>query len=538
MRELSFLFIFLGSIGVASATDVTFQKLLKPFINTYCVSCHDEDVQKGGIAFHNLESINAKNAPVWKSIWEQVALKDMPPPDKKKQPHSMHRHEFTQSIVKVMEQTFKDSGGFYNHLHPQKGNLLDHDLLFSKIPANSEPPSTPARLWRIDPQEHLTRLNDLVSMEPIFDKTKPGLRARGDMLPIGARIGQNIYLGLESVYHWGGTSFNLHAHIDKFPKVLSTRGGYGFMNYSHLYTVDGNESMRIASQGEKIVRYLALGPQVDASKLAKEGAQPKGKILYFESLKFPKTPVYKLIQDKTASSKNIYEAVKFLYESLTFRRASKGRLNVYMKIVKNSINDLGHEDGVIHGLVPIFLDKYALFRSEIPANRSPDKYGRVMLQDDDLAVAINAAFSYVTPNKYLFASAKTAKLRTKSDVKREVVRILQDDSIRKPVILQFFREFFDYMHAKDIDKDDLALAAAGGKKGDFGKYIVKMIADTDRLVEYILHKDKNVLSELLTTNLAVVPTDYPQKPGIFTEVSKGKPLKGPKKVDSQDGQGS
>ena len=64
--------------------------------------------------------------------------------------------------VYEMEREMQDKGGFDSHRLPAKGNHLDHDLLFGDQLKNLKPTSTPARIWRINPQEHLVRLNELI----------------------------------------------------------------------------------------------------------------------------------------------------------------------------------------------------------------------------------------------------------------------------------------------------------------------------------------------------------------------------------------
>ena len=83
-------------------------------------------------------------------------------------------------------------------------------------------------------------------------------------------------------------------------------------------------------------------------------------------------------------------------------------------------------------------------------------------------------------------------------------RILNDDSIRKPRLLQFFKEYFDYGLAANICKDAKALKSGGGSSGT-GHYSAmnSMIANTDRLIELILQEDQNVFKELLTTNRVI-----------------------------------
>jgi hypothetical protein len=80
-------------------------------------------------------------------------------------------------------------------------------------------------------------------------------------------------------------------------------------------------------------------------------------------------------------------------------------------------------------------------------------------------------------------------------VAKQVQRLLNADKIEKPRILRFFREYFGYDTATEVFKE--------GKDNPEHDPRV-LIEDTDRLVMYILEQDKNVLSELLTTNKAFV----------------------------------
>ena len=94
---------------------------------------------------------------------------------------------------------------------------------------------------------------------------------------------------------------------------------------------------------------------------------------------------------------------------------------------------------------------------------------------------------------------------------------MDDGSIRKPRILRFFQEYFDYHRAPLICKDTDSLKAV--EVHDTGnQYNLKMnylVSETDRLIEYILESDRDVLRELLTTNECVVrvrPTIKEERP--------------------------
>jgi hypothetical protein len=96
-------------------------------------------------------------------------------------------------------------------------------------------------------------------------------------------------------------------------------------------------------------------------------------------------------------------------------------------------------------------------------------------------------------------------MRTRDDVKREVQRMLADDSIRKPRILRFFRDYFDYDLGGYICKDSNALANTGVNTRGTSHYraMFDATASTDRLIELILQEDKDVFKQLLTTDRIV-----------------------------------
>jgi hypothetical protein len=512
-----FLLLLAASKLEANQKD-SFASLARPFLEEYCFHCHDAETQKGKVSFHELNGVSADNADLWKRIWEQVALKEMPPRKKERQPAPLERVRISNWITGELEKALREKGGFTAHMRPVKGNHLDHDLLFGKIPEGLEPPSTPARIWRIHPQEHLTRLNDLISFEPPHDPKQPGLRAHGDGIPANSEGEVKVYFGIDRIIGWVGGSAAYAAAITGFPSALTTIADPGLRNYPMLYSVNGSEATQIASHAEEILRYMAYGPKAEPFQFADnpkdiilpdafKGRDIRGlaqSIFYSKEAKRPLTPVYDLIQAEGTPEDKLTAAVNYLFEALTFRPPTSRETQAYLALLKDSIQALGKEEGVILGLSPIFLDRDALFRPELANYGTADMHGRVMMQGNELALAINAAFCYTAPGKSLKEAAAEGRLATREDVRREVERILDDDSIRKPRILQFFREYFDYDRAGRICKDTTALKAAGG---DIAKYYVTMFsmaASTDRLVEMILQEDKNVLAELLTTTRVVL----------------------------------
>ena len=121
-------------LATRGADPASFDSFVKPFLTTYCVDCHGADTQESGVALHQLDGVTSENAEIWKSIWEQVALKEMPPQDGGDLPELMQRHSLSVWITDQLQNAMQSKGGFQAHLMPAKGNHLDHDLLFGELP--------------------------------------------------------------------------------------------------------------------------------------------------------------------------------------------------------------------------------------------------------------------------------------------------------------------------------------------------------------------------------------------------------------------
>ena len=144
------------------------------------------------------------------------------------------------------------------------------------------------------------------------------------------------------------------------------------------------------------------------------------------------------------------------------------------------------------GLSAVFLDRDALFRPELVESGNPDQHGRVMLQDWELGLAVNHALRYIKPDAQLRKAIVEGRMRTRIDVEREVTRMIADDSIRKPRVLRFFRDFFDYDLGGYICKDTKALGETGVSTRGTSHYraMFDATASTDRLIELTFRKTR------------------------------------------------
>jgi hypothetical protein len=519
------LIVSCGLLSVAHAETYTpgqtvnkdFDTFARPFLVSHCVDCHGKTDPAGKLSLHDLGPVDDVSSGTWKAIWAQVTLKEMPPQDAD-QPHVIQRLQFSDWIVGELTRVMRDKGGFRAHLDPDKGNFVDHSLLFGPLPAGIKlaPTSSPARLWRVTPQEHITLLNELINQEPAFDPARPGLRAHGDAVPTNHGGELKLYFGTDNIIQWQGGTVAYATSVKSVPAVLASARNHGLENYPHFYSVNSAEATQIMDVAKDIIRYMAYGPRsianpeqiTDDPKTYKVEGDLRGlptSLVYSTKVLHPLTPVHDLMKEEGVTDERLRAAVDFLFEALTFRPPTAAESSSYLAIVKQAIEKLGKKDGVVLGLSALFLDRDALFRPELCASGKPDEHGRVMLQDWELGLAVNHALRYIKPDEELRKAIVAGRMRTREDVKREVQRMLDDDSLRKPRVLQFFRDYFDYDLAGYICKDTKALAETGvGAQGEAHyRAMFNAAASTDHLVEIILMEDQDVFRKLLTTSKVV-----------------------------------
>ncbi|MDG2220065.1 MAG: DUF1588 domain-containing protein [Rubripirellula sp.] len=516
-----------GIFSVANAETYTpgqpvshdFGGFAKAFLADYCLDCHGETSPEGDLSLNDLGSVDEINASTWRNIWAQVTLGEMPPKDAE-QPEVIRRLQLSDLIVGELTRVMRDRGGFQAHLDPNKGNFVDHELLFGQLPAEIQlaPTSSPARIWRVTPQEHITRLNELINTEPAFDPNKPGVRTRGDVVPTNHGGELKLYFGTDRIIQWQGGTVAYATSVKSVPVVLSSARSHGLENYPYFYTVNSAEATQIMGVAGDIIRYMAEGPlsiaeayQITddpksiADKMKGDLRGLPTSLVYSTKVARPLTPVSDLMANDVVTEAGLRAAVDYLFEALTFRPPSKPESDAYLAIVQQAIDKLGKEEGAVLGLSSIFLDRDALFRPELVEQGQADSYGRVMLQDWELGMAVNHALRYIKPDETLREAIVEGRMRTKADVEREVKRMLADDSIRKPRVLRFFRDYFDYDLGGYICKDEKALGDTGVSNRGQSHYraMFDSAASTDRLIELVLQEDRDVLKELLTTDRVV-----------------------------------
>ena len=505
--------------GPALASEVSQQA----FIEKHCIECHDSDTEKGGFNIEPLTSVTAANAVEWQKVWEQVALKEMPP-RKKKQPDHLERMHFANGVIASLQAASKDQGGFHDHRLPTKGNYVAHELLFSDAVKEAEPPSTPSRMWRIHPAAYLVKLKELVHNTPEYNPEYPGQLASGDPVIVSKvttdtgdlrlSLGSDQVMGIRNGSGW----------TNGFPSVRPVQSlsqERGLQDFAVMYEVTSDEMQLLVTGAKAVLKHMMVGSDVpdymwrDPEKYTlsrtstmivdgkkKSFADRETTHLYIKGYQRKYSPFMDIMATgELPTQAQLEKLVPFLFNALTGRNPRVEELNKQISFIQNEVKALGKVEGLIVGCAPIFLHPEALYRYEFGSGE-PDPSGRVMLAGEELANSIAGALTYMSPDPQLQAALKRGDLKSRADVLREVTRIMDEGSIRKPRILRFFQEYFDYHRAPSICKDTNSLKAVGVQT-DGNQYNLQMnylVSETDRLIEYILESDRDVLRELLTTN--------------------------------------
>ena len=209
-----------------------------------------------------------------------------------------------------------------------------------------------------------------------------------------------------------------------------------------------------------------------------------------------------VISDETFS-----KLVDELFVRLLEREPTSKERSEYITLTKGYLPKLGNEKTVDRLIQTLILRSDFVYRQEF-GEGTADGHGRRMLSPRDASYALAYALTDSSPDKELQEAAKTGRLVTRDDYRREVERMLKIDNqyytidealgadsvtnipIRK---LRFFREFFGYPGMLPIFKDDKRFGGAYSK--NFTRYVI----EADMLVEFILKQDKQVFERLLTT---------------------------------------
>ncbi|MCH2064411.1 MAG: DUF1588 domain-containing protein [Roseibacillus sp.] len=184
------------------------------------------------------------------------------------------------------------------------------------------------------------------------------------------------------------------------------------------------------------------------------------------------------------------EAIKRHYHHVLRRAPSEKEMEALMTLLKKVDADLGVPRGLQAVFAAIVLQPEALFRFE--GTGKADEEGLVALSRRELATSLAFALTDLPPDSNMLRAFEDDELPARGILRAEARRLFDDE--KRPMarnrLLQFFQEYFDYLKAEDVFKDQVK-----GHK----HWAPALVYDLDALVTHVLKQDKQVLKTLLTT---------------------------------------
>ena len=457
--------MLVGSEALASEPSAD-AKYVRAFLDTHCIRCHGKEDPEGEISLHTLspDPKSPKEIEIWKKIYEQLDSGQMPP-RKAKQPSPVDRRHAIASV----KSTLKAGGVKFDELKelsPSRGNWVDHDELFSGK-AEGEV-GTPSRVWRVSSESYRQFL---------------------------IRLNVQLSLGLDPILF---PSSSGEAPL-KSPWSLAQK--WDFTDYSSLHRISSAE----------YEHHLLNCKRVTKEIVSRIGRSPSFKNL-----------AAALGAGKSAPPVQLDAAVAETFDVLLRLPLGPAELKSQSDNLAKLLQSLDAPLAGEQFLISVLCHPEVLYRIERPDG----DVKRGLMPQRHLARAISFTLTDREPDAVLWQAAVEGKLASAAEVRKHVERILNDPTIPKPRMLGFCQEYFGYTTAPDIAKctatvNELQSSVGCGFQMGFAAEFVR---DTDRLVEWVLESDKDVLRTLLTTRKSFMrgyfPKEYHKRVAALVEQKK------------------
>jgi hypothetical protein len=450
-------FFAIASCVQARADDtVADSQFLNAFLKSHCNGCHGGKKPEGGIVLRGL-AIDAKSPAdlaTWERVYEQVEGRRMPPIDEA-QPTLVDRDR-ARVAVKSLLAARDRSVDVLRSLHPSRGNWVDHAALFSDKALGET--ATPARAWRLSPEGYrrfMLRLSEQFGLD---------LRANdGD--PVG-----------------------------KTRAPWSMPEKWDFTDYASSHRVSGIEM-------ENHVRNCTIIAQQMLPRV-KNGSGPLKKLAA-------------VIRDgKSATLGTINAAVAEAFLVLLHLPLDESELTRYGGQFAKDLQVEEPASAVEQFLISVLCHREAIYRIERPQGDAK----RGMMAPRHLARAISYTLADREPDAALWAAADNGSLNSPDVVRQQVQRLWGDPELPKSRLQGFFREYFGYGPAADQQRCDPDMVKMDAKLNHHEFLPGPVVADTDKLVGWVLESDQQVLRTLLTTRKSFLSS--PTYDGYLRQVAQ------------------
>ena len=435
-------------------------KLVPAFLHSHCADCHADGEKEGDFDLAALAQDNVAGRVAYASILERLRAGDMPPA-KKPRPDAAEAAAVMKWIQAKLDTQLPGKPTYFAVKEkPIDGNRLPNAMLFGGPRGPSVPP--PPRLWRLSPSAYNNWTGEFKSsanglQQPFGVIQETGIKDFATLYTPDEGATGLLLTNAELIV---GAQTRVHALVNMKDPAFAKENLWPNEARAKAATAAEQEALKSGQrvrQGQGALAAL-LHPQVKATR---------------EELEKALRGQYQTALARQPSEQELASVVA-LYDAV----AAAGDYSIAGKTV----------------LMAPLMTPEAILRFEV--GLGPEiRPGVRSLSPRETAMAISLALS-TKRDPGLLSAAAGGKLTTREEVAASVRGILDDPKINKPLVLGFFREYFDYYRAPEVFKDPLPnyLTRRGTHYNARG-----LVEDTDVLVLRILSRDKDVLKELLTT---------------------------------------
>ncbi len=130
--------------------DRRFSREVRPFLNAYCLECHDRDTRKGDLDLSPFDSVGAvaKDLPHWDSVLDRLRNADMPPAKSKQQPSAESRRAAIAWIDALRAREAHRHAGDPGPVMPRRLSNAEYDYTLRDL---TDVDLHPTRTFPVDP---------------------------------------------------------------------------------------------------------------------------------------------------------------------------------------------------------------------------------------------------------------------------------------------------------------------------------------------------------------------------------------------------
>ena len=435
-------------------------KSVQSFLKSHCADCHDEGVKKGDFTLDRLSKDDVSGRVDLALILERLRAGDMPPQSEPR-PKPDDLAQAIGWISAKLDSPLPGPPAYYAVKEkPIDGNRLPNAILFGGPRGPGVPP--PPRLWRLSPAAYSTWIGGIKSdangiQQPFAVIQEAGIRDFAALYSPDEGATGLLLTNAELIV---GAQMRVHALVNMNDPAFAKE---------NLWPNEARAKAATAAEQEALKSGLRV----------RNGHNASAALLH---------PHVK------ATREELEKVLRGQYQTALARQPSEQELASVVALYDATAANGDKSIAGKTALMAPLMTPEAILRFEV--GLGPEiRPGVRSLSPRETAMAISLALS-TKRDPGLLSAATEGKLTTREEVAASVRRILDDPKISKPLVMGFFREYFDYYRAPEVFKDPLPDYMT--RRGAFynpGAYV----ADTDVLVLRILSRDKDVLKELLTT---------------------------------------